>query len=227
MADDMRELRRENLLPVHSRVSWGAIFAGLFVALTVILVLGALGTAVGLSAADRVRGEAITTGAGVWALATALVAFFVGGCVASRCTAGESRAEAAIYGTILWGLTFVLLLGLSGAVVRTGVAAVVGSANVAANATQPPASWEAAAQRAGLTPEQVNKLRTELPTAEQARAGSAEAAWWSLAGVAGTLLAAVAGAMSGAGANPVFGGFLFRRTTVHVGGAAGPRPAAV
>ncbi|MBX9582611.1 MAG: hypothetical protein K2X87_20075 [Gemmataceae bacterium] len=211
------EVRREDLMPVHSRVIWGAVFAGLFVTLTVFLVLGHLGAAVGLSSADQLSGEAIATGAGIWALAAALVAFFCGGCVASRLTAGESRGEAAVYGTILWGLTFFLLLWMTGSVLRTGFTGVIGTANVAATATAAPADWEQAAQRAGLTPDQANRLRAELPSEVRVRAVSAEAAWWSLAGVVVSLAAAVGGAVAGAGPNPSFGGFLFRRTTVAVG----------
>lgn len=225
MASDVREVGREDLTPVYSRVSWGALFAGLFVALTVSVVLSALGAAVGLSAADGAAGDTLAVGAGVWAIATALIAFFTGGCVVSRCTAGESRTEAAIYGVILWGVTMALLLWLSGAVIRTGFTAVVGTANVAANATQPPANWEQAAQRAGLNQDQVNRLRAELPTTARAQGASAEAAWWSLAGIVVSLLAAVGGAVSGAGPTPALGGFLFRRrTAVGVFGTGGPVP---
>ncbi len=230
MANDIREVHHEDMAPVYSRVSWGALFAGLFVALTVFLVLSALGAAIGLSATDSVRGETIATGAGIWALATALVAFFCGGCVTSRCTAGESKMEAAIYGTILWGLTMAVVLWLSGSVVRTGFSAVVGTANVAANATQPqpPANWEEAARRAGLNQDQVNRMRAELPTQAQVQSSSAAVAWWSLAGVVVSLLASIGGALTGAGPNPAFGRFLFRRTTVQITGPSdtgGARPA--
>lgn len=212
MTDEMRTIRQQDMAPVYSRVSWGALFAGLFVALTVFLVLGALGTAIGLSAADDVRGETIATGSGIWALVTALVAFFCGGCVTSRCTAGESKTEAAIYGAILWGLTMAAVLWLSGSVVRTGFSSVVGTANAAANVAPPPANWEEAALRAGLNPDQVTRLRAELPTQAQVQSTSAGAAWWALAGVLVSLLASIGGALTGAGPNPAFGGFLFRRT---------------
>jgi hypothetical protein len=214
---DTHEPRHEDLAPVYSRVSWGALFAGLFVTLTVFFLLSHLGGAIGLSVADDARGESIATGAGVWAVVSALAAFFCGGCVCSRLTAGESRTEAAVYGTILWGLTFAALIWLTGSVVRTGFTTVVGSANVAANATNPPANWEQAARRAGMTEAQVQQMRAELPTAEQARRVSAEAAWWSLLGVALSLGAAIGGAVAGAGSRPVVGGVLFRRTTVAVG----------
>lgn len=214
---DTTEVRREDLTPVYSRVSWGALFAGLFVTLTVFFLLSALGAAIGLSVADNARADTIATGAGVWAVVSALAAFFCGGCVTSRLTAGESRTEAMVYGAILWGLTFAALLMMTGSVVRTGFTTVVGSANVAANATNPPANWEQAARRAGMTETQVQQMRAELPTAEQARSTSAEAAWWSLLGIALSLAAAIGGSVAGAGPRPAVGGILFRRTTVAVG----------
>lgn len=213
---DAREVRSRDVFPVHSRVSWGAIFAGLFVSITIFVVLSALGAAVGLTAADQARGETLATGAGIWAIVTALIAFFCGGCVASRCTAGESRTEAAIYGTILWGAALVLLLWMSGSVLRTGFTAVTGMANAAAEARGPVADWEQAARQAGVAPEQVERMRASLPTAAQAQNVSAQAAWWSLAGIVVSLLASIGGAVAGSGPNPTAGGFLFQqRTTVQ------------
>lgn len=214
---DTQEPRYEDLAPVYSRVSWGALFAGLFVTLTIFFLLSHLGAAIGLSAADTARGETIATGAGIWAIVSALVAFFCGGCVTSRLTAGESRTEAAVYGTILWGLTFAALVWMTGSVVRTGFTTVVGTANVAANAAAPPANWEQAARQAGLTDAQLQQMRAELPTAEQAQGASAEAAWWSLLGVALSLAAAIGGAVVGAGPTPIAGAVMFRRTTVVAG----------
>ncbi|HMO27051.1 MAG TPA: hypothetical protein PKB10_12360, partial [Tepidisphaeraceae bacterium] len=52
---------------LRRRFSWGAIFAGLFTALSVMLVLSVLGVAIGLSTVDRhddPRNYGI--GAGIW-----------------------------------------------------------------------------------------------------------------------------------------------------------------
>jgi hypothetical protein len=165
--------------------------------------------------AGRASGHSIAVGTGIWAIITGLVAFFCGGCVTSRCTAGESRTEAAIYGTILWGLTVTLLLWVSGTAMRTGFTAVVGSADVT-TAAPPPSTWEEAARRAGLSDEQVARLRAEMPTEGQVLATSTAAAWWSLAGIIASLFAAVGGAVAGAGPRPRVGVFLFRRPA-HAG----------
>lgn len=201
-------------VPVFSRISWGALLAGLFVTLAVFVLLSTLGVAVGVSAADAVRGESVAVGAGVWAVVTALLAFFCGGCVVSRFTAGESKTEAAVYGTVLWGAAFAMILWATGSVLRTGSPLAVGSANVAATGTEgAPGGWEQAARRAGATDAQINQMRAELPTAARVRDVSAQAAWWSFAGIALSLAAAIGGAVAGAGPNAAFGGVLFRRAT--------------
>jgi hypothetical protein len=207
-------IRTRDVLPVYSRVSWGALLAGLFVTLAVFVLLSTLGLAIGISSADAAGRDTIAIGAGIWAVATALIAFFCGGCVVSRCTAGETKAEAVMYGTVLWGAAFALILWATGTVLRTGTTLAVGSANVAATAgPNTPAGWEQAARRAGLTEQQINQMRAELPPAARVQDVSAEAAWWSFAGVILSLAAAVGGAVASSGPNPAFGGVIFRRTT--------------
>ncbi|HEY1189246.1 MAG TPA: hypothetical protein VGE74_16460 [Gemmata sp.] len=207
-----QEIRTRDAVPVFSRISWGALLAGLFVTLAVFVLLSALGVAIGLSSADASGREAVTIGGGVWAVATALAAFFCGGCVVSRFTAGESKTEAVVYGTVLWGAAFALILWATGSVLRTGSTLAVGSAQVAVTGPQGPPSWEQAARRAGATDAQINQMRADLPTAERVQDISAQAAWWSFAGVLLSLLAAIGGSVLGAGPNPAFGGVLFRRT---------------
>jgi hypothetical protein len=207
-------VQTRDAIPVFTRISWGALLAGLFVTLAVFVLLSTLGVAVGVSSADAASWDAIATGAGIWAVATALVAFACGGCVVSRFTAGESKAEAMVYGVVLWGVAFATILWATGSVLRTGGTLAVGSANVAASGVESmPGGWEQAAHRAGLNDAQVARMRAEMPTAARARDASAQAAWWSFAGVALSLAAAIGGAVMGAGPNPAFGGVLFRRTT--------------
>jgi hypothetical protein len=212
MAND-EPVRTRDVLPVYSRVSWGALFAGLFVTVAVFVVLSALGIAIGISSADAADRGDITVGAGIWAVITALVAFFCGGCVVSRFTAGETKTEAAMYGTVMWGAAFTLLLWATGTVLQTGTTLALGTAEVAANVERVPASWEQAARRAELTPAEIDRLRAELPAAAQVQDVSAEAAWWSFLGILLSLGASIGGALVGTGPSPVFGGVLFRRTT--------------
>jgi hypothetical protein len=58
----------EDILPVRSRISWGAIFAGAVIALAIYLVLTVLGAAVGLSLTNTtVRGSTLWWSAVIWA----------------------------------------------------------------------------------------------------------------------------------------------------------------
>ncbi|WP_439627074.1 hypothetical protein [Gemmata sp.] len=209
----MEAVGTRDAAPVFSRISWGALLAGLFVTLAVFVLLSTLGVAVGVSSADAASRDTIATGAGVWAVATALVAFLCGGCVVSRFTTGESRAEAVVYGVVMWGAAFAMILWATGSVLRTGATMAVGSMNVAANAAPQSENWEQAARRANLTDAQVNQMRAEMPTAARVQDVSAAAAWWSFAGVALSMAAAIGGAVMGAGPNPSLGGVQFPRTS--------------
>ena len=52
----------EDLVPVRSRISWGAIVAGSVLALALYFLLTLLGGAVGLSVSDKFDGRNIGTG---------------------------------------------------------------------------------------------------------------------------------------------------------------------
>jgi len=211
------EIHVNDVLPVRSRVSWGALFAGLFVALTVYVLLGVLGTALGLSFADQLRGETIATAAGLWAIATLLIALFSGGCVAARCTVGETKGEAVMYGVVLWGVMFALILWMSGSALRAGFGGALRAANVVASAENNSTDWERVARETGVNQEQIDRMRASMPTSGTMRANSTEAAWWSFAGLLVSLGAAVGGALAGSGPTP-FWGIRLRQTTAQATG---------
>jgi hypothetical protein len=214
MADNAT-LRAEDLLPVRSRVSWGAIFAGAVMALAVYLILTLLGAAIGFTVSDRVRPENLQTGAAIWAILTTVIALFVGGWVTTQLTVGENKTEAIMHGIITWGVVLAMLLWLMASGIRAGFNAMVGMAHVgqavARNTT--PEDWEAAARRAGVPQETIDEWRrkaadapaearrtAEDPATQQAAAEAAtRAAWWALLGTLLSMAAAVAGALMGAG----------------------------
>ena len=94
------------------RVSWGGIFGGVLVALGVLLLLAALGLAIGVSAVDPGGTDAGTlgTGAGLWAAASLLLALFVGGMVSTLIGAIYDRATGVFEGALVW-IVSVLLIG--------------------------------------------------------------------------------------------------------------------
>src|SRR5262245_23668470 len=121
-------IHAEDVYGVRSRVSWGAIVAGAFVALAVYGLLRLLRAAPGLSVSGRAPGDKLAEGVAVWAIVTALAAMFLGGWVASQLTAGESKTEAVVYGVLVWGLMFTMLLGFMAAGASMGLNAMIGLA---------------------------------------------------------------------------------------------------
>jgi len=208
----MATIQASDVLPVRSRISWSAVLAGAFIALTAYLVLATLGVAMGLSLSNRMSSQALGIAAGIWAIVSMLVALFVGGCVCSRCTAGENKTEAAMGGVVVWGVVFVLLAWLSTGALNTGLRAVFGVANTAtqARADGNPLS-EKSLRDAGFSDDQIEKMRGQFDklrgrvsdASEEDRTAASKhataAAWWTLTGIILSLAASVVGALVGAG----------------------------
>ena len=60
-----------NLLPYSVAISWGSIFAGMVIAVVIQLLLGLVGTGIGLSTLDPMRysspdASSLGLGAGIW-----------------------------------------------------------------------------------------------------------------------------------------------------------------
>lgn len=228
-------IHAEDVLPVRSRISWGAIAAGSVLALALHLLLALFGGAVGLTAGDRFDGRTIGLAAAAWAVAIAAVSLLAGGFIASQLTVGENKVEGALYGLLVWGVVFAALLWLMASGVRAGFGAVVGVATAAGplvqNASQ--ANFEDAAVRAGYSRQQIDDLKARAAAvpaearqaaddpqakaqADQAAREAADAAarvtWYAFGGTLAAMLAAAAGGYLGAGptyrlfAVPVRGG---------------------
>jgi hypothetical protein len=100
-------LRAEGL-----KVSWGGIFGGVLVAVGLLLLLTALGVAVGISAAEPGQTDAATlgTGAGIWAGVSLLVALFIGGLVSTRIGAISDGATGFFEGALVWVVSILLMV---------------------------------------------------------------------------------------------------------------------
>ncbi len=204
MADSPSKIQAEDLMPVRSRVSWGAILAGAMVALAVFYLLSLLGAAIGISMTGTNWEERLGVGAVVWATLSVLIALFLGGWVASQLAVGENKLEAAIYGVILWGTVFTVLLALSLNAVTLGFTGIV---SLGSN----PEVLEAAR---GETPTP-EKMATETRDEYRKRADdqTKRAAWWAFGGILLSMIAAVGGAEAGAGPTLVLQRILVRETT--------------
>lgn len=118
------------------RVSWGAIIAGMVVAISVQMVLSLLGAGIGLSTIDPLRysspdASSFGIGAGVWWAVSSIISLFAGGWVAGHLAGSAEKTDAMLHGLVTWGLaaivTAYLLASAVGAVVRGG-ANVIGTA---------------------------------------------------------------------------------------------------
>ena len=116
-----------------SRVSWGAVFAGLVIATALQVVLTVLGAAIGLTALDGPdSGRAFGIGAGIWALLVPIITLFIGGSMAGRLANLRDRADGFIHGALVWGLALLLATYLLG----TGASRILGGTlNLAGNLT--------------------------------------------------------------------------------------------
>jgi hypothetical protein len=187
----------DDLVPVHGRISWGALGAGAMVALAFYFLLTLLGSSIGLSVSDQVRAESFGTGAALWGIASTLLSLFGGGYVTSQCTVGGHRGEAVLYGLILWSVVYWMLLWLTGIGLRSSFPAMVGLANTGETVGRHTTveDWEVAAKRAGVTPEVARRV-LEDPQHQQAMI---RITWWAFLGTLLSMLASVAGTHVGAG----------------------------
>jgi len=225
---DQTTLHPEDVYPVRSRISWGAIFAGAMVFLALYFLFSLLGTALGLSISDNVRSDQLGTGAIFWAIVSILVSLFLGGWVTTQCTAGENKLEAVVYGVVLWGLTFAMLLWFTVSGMRLGFNAMMGMAAMASNNRDminqmTPADWNRIGKEAGLSQEQIDRFRAQMPTSVAELRQAAEdpevhqratmTAWWTFFGTLFSMIAAIGGALAGAGPSLVFRPLAVRTTT--------------
>ena len=116
--------RRTQLL---NRVSWGAILAGVVAALVIQILLNILGLGIGAASldaantADNPTASGISMTAGIWWIASGIIASFVGGIVAGRLCGAGSANTARWHGFVSWAtstlVVFVLLTSAVGSIV--------------------------------------------------------------------------------------------------------------
>ena len=97
------------------RVSWGGVFGGVLTAVGLLMLLTALGVAVGISAAQPGETEASTlgTGAGIWGAVALLVSLFLGGLVSTRIGAITDGTTGFFEGALVWVVSVLLMLYLA------------------------------------------------------------------------------------------------------------------
>ncbi len=110
-----------------NQVSWGAIFAGVAVALVVQFLLNLLGVGIGLAVLEPltpVESDAQTVSfiGGIWFILSSLFAAFVGGFIASRLSGRPSTSTGGYHGITTWAVTTLFIIYM----LTTSIGALVG-----------------------------------------------------------------------------------------------------
>lgn len=151
--------------PRGRRMSWGAIFAGLFVALGIFLTLQILGAGIGLSTIDLTgrqtsSAQGLGVGAAIWSFIFGIVSLFVGGWVAGRLALLPNRIERILHGLTVWALFCVVLFWVAttalGALAGGGLSLLGKTASAAGQAAVSPQGQQAMANQ-GLTPDVIQQ----------------------------------------------------------------------
>ena len=100
-----------------NQISWGAVFAGVTVALVLQVILNMVGLGVGLSTVDPVAGEtpslgAFSAGAGIWWVVSGIVASAIAGYIAGRLSGKPSPSTTAYHGLVAWALSTIIVVYL-------------------------------------------------------------------------------------------------------------------
>ena len=140
-----------------NRVSWGAVLAGVVVALVTQLVLNMLGIGIGAATLNPARGDnpfasTFSIGAAIWFALAGILAALAGGYTAGRLSGKPKDSTASWHGLTTWAVSTLLIFylltstvgGILGGAYRTitsalgGVASTVGStAQMAAQVAAP------------------------------------------------------------------------------------------
>ncbi len=112
-----------------TRISWGGIFAGVAVALTLHLLLNLLGVAIGAGVIDPAQNDtptaaSLSTGSVIWIIASGIISSFVGAYVASRLSGRAARSTGALHGLTTWAVTTLIVFYL----LTTSIGALIGGA---------------------------------------------------------------------------------------------------
>jgi hypothetical protein len=198
------------------RVSWGSIIGGVLLAVGALILLTALGAAIGISAAEPGQTDAGTAGraAGIYGAVSLLLALFFGGWASTRIGAIVDRATSFCEGALVWVVSIMLVAGLATMGLSNlvgGAMSLAGTASQAAGAVaQTPQGQEAANASAGSSGQMIGQAKDKVgelidraksgelsQRAAEAKPAATRGAWITFGALVLSLLTAVVGAMAG------------------------------
>jgi hypothetical protein len=132
-----------------NKVSWGAVFAGVVVALVTQLILNMIGIGIGAATLDPGTGDSpsassLSIGAGIWWALAGILAALAGGYVAGRLAGKPKESTAGWHGLTTWALTTLLIFylltsaigGILGGAYRGMTSALGGAASAGGSTAQ-------------------------------------------------------------------------------------------
>lgn len=154
------------------RVSWGAIFAGVAIALSIQLLLNLLGIGIGASTIHvregNTPGSGFAIGAGVWFGISALLSLFAGGWAAGRLAGVANREDGMLHGFTTWAVTTIaticLLTSAAGGLIGGSASLLgkVGSLSGQGASLAAPGVTDLVSQATGITPADVKQQAGDL-----------------------------------------------------------------
>lgn len=128
MIKSVHTLTEKSPMGFISRLSWSAVFAGVFIAIAIQLLLSLLGLSIGFGSINPVEDakpfSGLGTGALIWWIVTMLISLFAGGWVAGRFSNQVQKTDLILHGLITWCLLTFLNIYL----VTSSVSKIVGGA---------------------------------------------------------------------------------------------------
>jgi hypothetical protein len=114
---------------LFNRVSWGAVLAGVVVALVTQLILNLIGIGIGAASVDATSGanpsgSTFSMAAGIWWALSGILAALAGGYTAARLSGQPTETSGPWHGLTAWALTTLVVFYL----LSTSVGAIVGGA---------------------------------------------------------------------------------------------------
>ncbi len=111
----------EYLAPIKP-IAWGAVFAGVVLAIGIQVLLNMLGAGIGASTIDPLRGntpdaQVLGIWAAVWWILSSLIALFVGGWTAARLAGISRQVDGMLHGFLAWALSTLVVFYFLGTVV--------------------------------------------------------------------------------------------------------------
>jgi len=189
-------------LNAMSRVSWGAIWAGVFVAMFFQLLLGILGLAIGLTVIDvgqQISTTGVSIGTGIWLLISTLLSVFLGAFTAGRLAGLSAKYDGILHGVVTLAFLVVLSLFLTTAGISS---AITGAFSLILRTAQVPQVQQVLPQGTAIQQQAAQQQPTMTQAQRQQAAQRAEAiatgtAWWTFAIGLLSLIAAMIGGYLG------------------------------